>query len=381
MSRSAAHRWLLVLAALNCLGGCTLRGPLYAEGEIGGEAVAANLDSPLAQAYLQPQAASRLPQDLNARLQQLEHRYPGVPQPLAIAELTERTSIDFASLLFARRLLAQPQNLQLQLLSSRLAERLGEGVLAAQRARLFQRYHALVIPGWYWQTRSETGADLAYPRRRFAALGLSSTLVETDEHANVERNAAIIAAAVREARSLGKPVILISASKGGADTAYALGHELAGEPLTHVHGWLNIGGVVGGSTFAQIALADPAFWLAEEGMPPDTPLSALHSMLPGPSAERLAGLRLPQHVPVVNYAALPFASTLHARSQASFAALAPHGPNDGAALMHELLVPGAPSVLEIGVDHYMRDARVMPRVVALMMILMDCRYALGVREC
>jgi len=370
---------LLVLSAL-LLGGCTVRGPLYAEGKIAGERVAANMDSPLAQGYLQTELAKQRPALLR-QLKKLEQAYPGLPGSEQLAELTSRSSVDFATLLFARRLLARPDNDHLQQLSSELASRLGSPQTQEQRRRLFEQHHMLVVPGWYWQTRAETGADLAYPRQRLDALGLESSLIETDEHGSVEKNGAIIAEAIRAARSLDKPVILVSVSKGGADTAYALGHELADEPLDHLKGWLNIGGVVGGTTFARIALSDPEFWMREEGWPRNTPLTALQSLLPESSSERLARLRMPERVTVVNYAALPFASTLHHRSNSSFAALAEYGPNDGAALSHELLIPGAPSVLEIGVDHYMRDLRVMRRVIALLMVLMDCQLSSRVNQC
>ena len=372
-------RCLLLLALFFGVTGCVmLGGHGYAEGEVAGEEVAARLDSPLAQAYLQPQDAAA---GLRARIQAIEVAYPGVPAASELTALTAETSPDFASLLYARRLLQQPRNRVAQQRSRELGQQLSLSRLDARRARLFETHHVLVVPGWLWQTRSESGADLAFPRRFLAGLGLRSTLVETAENGTVEANAGIVAQALRQARELDRPVVLVSVNKGGPEVAYALGHELAGEDLGHVRGWLNIGGVVGGSSFAQVALADPKTWLASEGLPQDTPLESLQSLLPRPSQVRLQRLHMPADLTVVNYAAMTFASTLDARSHNSYAALSPLGPNDGAALMHELLMPGSASVLEVGIDHYMRSRRVMQRVTALLLMVMDCDQALGVQRC
>jgi hypothetical protein len=370
MTLWATVRGLLLLGLFFSLAGCAmLGGHGYAQGEVAGEEVAARLDSPLAQAYLQPRDAAP---DLRARIRGIEAAYPGVPDAAQLAALTADTSPDFASLLYARRLLQQPLNLAAQQRSHQLAQGLSLAGLDARSAHLFATHHALVVPGWFWETRSETGADLAFPRRFLAGLGLRSTLVETDEHGTVEANAGIIAQALRKARELDRPVVLVSVSKGGPEVAYALGHELAGEDLAHVRGWLNIGGVVGGSTFAQVALADPETWFASEGLPRDTPLEPLRGLLPRPSQARLQGLQMPSGITVINYAAMTFSTTLDARSHNSYAALSPLGPNDGAALMHELLMPDSASVLEIGIDHYMRSRRVMRRVIALLLMIMEC---------
>ena len=372
-------RCLLLLALFFSVTGCAmLGGHGYAEGKVAGEEVAARLDSPLAQAYLQPQDAAPA---LRARIRTIEVAYPGVPDAMQLAALTAETSPDFASLLYARRLLQQPLNRVAQQRSHELAQRLSLSRLDARHAHLFETHQALVVPGWFWQTRSETGADLAFPRRFLAGLGLRSTLVETDEHGTVEANAGIVAQAVRQARELDRPVVLVSVSKGGPEVAYALGHELAGEDLDHVRGWLNIGGVVGGSTFAQVALANPKTWFASEGLPRDTPLEPLRGLLPRPSQARLQGLQMPTGITVINYAAMTFSTTLDPRSHNSYEALSPRGPNDGAALLHELLMPGSASVLEIGIDHYMRSRRVMRRVIALLLLMMDCDQVLGVQRC
>ena len=115
-------RCLLLLALFFSVTGCAmLGGHGYAEGKVAGEEVAARLDSPLAQAYLQPQDAAPA---LRARIQTIEVAYPGVPDAMQLAALTAETSPDFASLLYARRLLQQPLNRVAQQRSHQLAQRL-----------------------------------------------------------------------------------------------------------------------------------------------------------------------------------------------------------------------------------------------------------------
>ncbi len=361
----------IIVFVLSCISACgTPKGPLYAEGEFVGEVVAANMDSEIAMYALAP--SDDEPVELRQRRQQLERTVSEIPSAAELQFLAQQGSTDFASVVYARAMLAQPGNRRWQTQSHLLRTQLNAAKTKQRLQRIFANHHALVVPGWHWRSRPETGAALSYPRKILASYGLQSTLVETDEHGSVERNGKIIAQAIKDAQSLHKSIVLVSASKGGADTAYALGAELNDHQMAHLKGWLNVGGIIAGSTLIDMAADDPQHWLDWMGFDEDTPLTAVHSLTTDVASARLAKLEFSDEVTIINYAALPFGSTLQEKPRYGYANLAAYGPNDGAALIQQLLVPGSHTVLEIGLDHYMRSPRAMHRLVALLMMIMEC---------
>lgn len=363
--------FLIISLAVSVLSACgTPKGPLYAEGEIVGEMVAANMDSEIAKYTLAPSADE--PIELRQHRQQLEQTIGAIPDAAELQHLVKQGSPDFASVVFARALLGQPNNKRWQMQSRQLSEQLDTDEIKLQLEKVFAKHHALLVPGWHWKTRTDTGADLSFQRRILASFGLQSTLIETDEHGSVENNGVIIAQAIKDASALNKSIVLISASKGGADTAYALGAKLDASQTPYLKGWLNIGGIIAGSTLVDHAIDDPKRWLRWIGFAEDTPVTAIFGLNTEDASARLSQLKFPDSVTIVNYAALPFASSVNDKSVHSYTKLAAYGPNDGAALIQEMLVPGGHTVLEIGLDHYMRSRKAMHRAIALLLMIMEC---------
>ncbi len=354
------------------LSGCTtLKGPYYASGKIGNQTISENLDSDIAKIAL----TSSHKQYTDPRIKQLLARLDisNTPNPYQLQSLVSDGSTDFATIIYARNLLSEGNNPYWQSHSLDLSKHINSPATKAQIKENFSQHHALLVPGWNWETRHDTGADLEFQRKALALFGLTSSLVRTNEHGNVEQNAEIIINAIEEAKNLNKSIIIISVSKGGADTAYALGKLLNSEEAPHLSGWLNIGGIISGSTLVDLEVNDPEKWLLSIGFAPDTPLTAVRSLQKDISFKRASDLSYPENVTIVNYVALPFASNLSKQSRYSYQRLAQYGPNDGAALTHEMLVPNSPTVLEIGLDHFMRSLRAMNRAIALLYMISESK--------
>ena len=269
-------------------------------------------------------------------------------------------------------LLNQEYNKHWQTQSYQLSKTISSNETKERLTETFESHHALLIPGWHWKTRSDTGADLEFQRRILASFGLQSTLVETNEHGTIEENARLIAAAINRLSSLNKPIVIISVSKGGAETAYALGAELDNEQAAYIKGWLNIGGLIAGSSLVDHSSHDPKRWLRSIGFSEDTPVSAFNGLKTHVASARLAELNFPNDLTVINYVGVPFASSVNEKAKYSYSLLAKQGPNDGAALTQEMLMPNGVTVLEIGLDHYMRSRRAMNRAISLLLMIMEC---------
>ena len=348
---------------------CAHQGPNYASGSIAGQIVAENMDSDIAKSALSSTHGEYSDPRINEIFKTLD--IVDTPSPEQLQSLVELGSTDFASIIYARSLLNKSDNSYWQEQSLKLSRNLKNDQTFADIRDNFSNYHVLLVPGWNWQTRTDTGADLKFQKKVLASYGLTSSLIRTQEHGDVETNANIIAKAIKQSSELDKSVILISVSKGGADTAYALGNVLNIKDAPHLAGWLNIGGIIAGSTLVDLEMRDPEQWLQSIGFAKDTPLTAVRSLQKNISAERNAKLNYPANITIVNYVALPFASSLSKQSRYSYTRLAQYGPNDGAALTYEMLVPEKPTVLQIGIDHFMRSFDAMNRAIALLYMISE----------
>jgi len=275
--------------------------------------------------------------------------------------------VDYAALVFARRVLDDPFNQRAQAI---YADALAGGEADVSGARgtnpPWSDYLVLLVPGWGYRSQPGTGADLAVPRAVLTRFGMPNRLVEIPETGTVEQNAAVIAGAVRRERAAGKPIILVSASSGGNAVAQALGELLTQDDAHAVRAWLNVGGILYGSPLADDALRWPKRWAARLFMAfHGWDVAAVESMTARASRARMSRLTLPAHVRVVNYIGIPLSGDVSPQARNGYHALRREGPNDGLALLPDLLAPRGVTVAELGRDHFFQDARLEEKIRAL----------------
>ena len=93
------------------------------------------------------------------------------------------------------------------------------------------------------------------------------------------------------------------------------------------------------------------------------------SMLSGHRRNVFAALRLPPHVHIVNLTAVPLSGQINRRALAYNRLLDDYGPHDGSLLIVDQLVDGAPTVTELGFDHFLLDPLVGEKSLALVRVL------------
>jgi hypothetical protein len=226
------------------------------------------------------------------------------------------------------------------------------GASELQRGPAAFPYMVLFAPSWMYRTHPETGADFAAPRRLAVRLGIRHRVIETEESASIDDNAVTIAAAIRAAQTEAGGVIVLSASKSGAEAAFALTRLLAPEETRHVAAWVNVVGALGGSPLADSALRPPLFWLTRavfwvRGWNWD----GVRSMATEPSRRRLHGARMPESIAVVNVVAVPVSGSVGTTVWGGYRLLLRHGPNDGVVLLADTVWPGGTNIVAIGPDH------------------------------
>lgn len=355
---------LLTLAGLALLiQGCAVGSKLQASGTVAGHRLAGTVDSPHARDYL---AGRPLPAELaEMRAQYLEHGL--VPSRTALAAIARRYSPDVATLLLIETVSAQPD--------ARNLRRRFEAEVASLRGRGLENTDTqfpedlvvLVVPGWFYVAHAaDTGADLADQRRILEEMGVDNHLVPIDENGTVEDNARIVADAIREHSD--RPVLLVSASKGGAEVAYALARGLEPADTRAIVGWISIGGVLRGTPFADRVFQPDLCWLARlklrsEGFDME---GARSLQTTNPS---FRDLNVRAHFPIVTYIASPLSGHISDRGSFGYNRMRDHGPNDGLTLLADELIPGSTPLLVPGVDHFFEHEDTALWTAALFRIL------------
>ena len=266
--------------------------------------------------------------------------------------LSQEASLDFAALSFARALGAQTTSRAAQAAFHRfLQDGAADAEESLRRPGAFP-YTVLFAPSWMYQSHPETGADFAYQRRLLDRLGVAHRLIPSRQDASVEENAVAIAEAIRAEKHGGQRLIVVSASKSGAEVALALSRVLLPEDAAGVVAWINIVGALGGSPLADIALRPPTSWLARSVFwLRGWDWAGMVSMGTQASRGRLRGARMPDSITVVNVVAVPLSGSVGATVWWGYQILRSHGPNDGAVLLVDTVWPGGINLLAFGPDH------------------------------
>src|ERR1700754_893567 len=83
-------------------------------------------------------------------------------------------------------------------------------------------YDVLIVPTYLYKRPLVSGADLSAPRKGLQAAGFTCYFVETADDGPIESNAEIVMTAIRAHANSGRRLLIVSASKSGAEVALAL---------------------------------------------------------------------------------------------------------------------------------------------------------------
>jgi len=358
-SHLIAH--LSILALLSSCAG--LSTGFAARGKVAGQTIETHVDSEAARYYLASYLAGvRGDATLDARIDRVYRgAHTDLPDRSELKRLSDEFSIDFAALHLADRIARVPVNRRFwDAYDQALAYT--RKVFGQDRVRLPAAaggYEVLFVPGYLYKRHRYTGADFAAPRAALQRVGLERHFVETDEDGAIEANADIVEAAIRLRAPGGRRLIVVSASKSGAEVALAL-TRLGTAGTNHVAAWINIVGTLQGT-----ALADNGLWYQLENFIGHVDIAGVESLTTARSRERFQAFRIPEHMLVVNYIGIPLTGSLSSWARAGFLELKNHGPNDGLALLSDLILPHGLTMAELGSDHFLLDEQIDVKTIAL----------------
>jgi hypothetical protein len=369
----------LVAAVFIALAACQSIPRLPAGGQWHGHPLNTTVDSQAALDYLQAFHAPPSPNSeaLKASFAQARQQVASAGPKLreALFAVAQQHSVDVAALVAADHWLGLACH---QAITQNLAQR--QAALAAAPALPDQalpganQYVMLFVPGWdYAANGAQTGSDFALQRRLATRHGFDNQLVPLASTGGVEENAQTVAQAVRAQAQAGKAVVLVGASSGGPAIHLALVELLSASERQAVKAWLNLGGIVQGSPLVEYL---PGFALRLVAWYNGWSVQAIRSLGAPASRARFAGLTerldLTREMLVINYLGIPLSGQISRLAEHGYGPLRAHGPNDGLALLPDMLLPHAPTIIALGSDHFLgQHPQVETKTVAMMAMLLD----------
>ena len=287
-----------------------------------------------------------------------------------VHKIATEYSLDAATIYTLNRLYEMPQNKEAQNSYSRFLNTLKQKRVPEEVEALQSKYF-LFIPGFAYKEDPTTGADLARQRELLTSYGVPNKLIETEEYGLVDDNAQVIANTIAKISKTHNDVVLVSASKGGLETAIALGKILDDEQTKNVSAWVSVGGILRGSPIADRYLKGPnrlfaGFMLWTKGHKMEVVKDISHAM----RSQTYNDLKFPKHIQKIHFVGVPLTAQVHKRIKGRYCAIQKkYGPNDGLTTIPDALTPGGIVVSELGLDHYFKDDAIDLKTLALACLL------------
>lgn len=361
---------IAAIALLLVVSGCATRQPVTATGRIAGQEVNAAVDGDLARHYLEDYGdGSDMDRVIDLAIAKTR---PDPFDAVSLEALTAATSTDFATLYFVRALYDDPVNRAMQDRFEILFRGHVEEGAAGSTPPRDASWVIAFVPGYGYARKPSTGADFALQRALLQARGYNVHLIETGEIGYVEPNAAIIA---RELEALGaayENIIVVSTSKGGPETALALGTPANHAALRNVRAWISVGGIFRGSPYADHLHHHPfRCVIAAIAALRDNPRGMIRNLSTEVRAPIMDGLSLPADLLVVHYVGAPLESQVEPANRRRYQALKHLGPNDGLTLLADEIVQGNVVITALGLDHYYRHPQIDLITLALTELVLE----------
>jgi len=287
---------LAILLALSACAGLPVRGT------VGGQTIETRVDSEAARYYLGSYlAGNRTNPTLDARIDQIYQAIDGhLPGRIELKELSDEFSVDFAALYMADQIARVPANRRFRSAFEQVYEytrkAFPEGRMQVPQAG---NYDVLLVPTYLYKRITFTGADMAAPRKALQKVGFTCHFVETQDDGTIEANADLVAAAIRALAPSGRRLIIVSASKSGAEVALAL-TKLGPAETHHVAAWINTVGALQGTPLIDDRVLPEVEFIVGKVNP-----AGVASMTTTQSRQRFESFRIPKPVLVANYSGIP----------------------------------------------------------------------------
>ncbi len=286
-----------------------------------------------------------------------------------MALVSNNLSTDFATLFLIDELLKKESNRKAQQVYQSFDKetRVLEIDQQSEFLRKAGEYVFVFVPGLFYVRHPETGGDFAAQRSQLEALGLHTHLVKTKETGLVVENAKQVANDIVEISKSDMKIILVSASKGGPEVAYALGHVLGHSESKNVKAWISLGGVLRGSAVADRYLTGLNRWYAKSILFfIGEKISFVEDIGTTASLKRYDSLKFSKDLLTIHFVGAPLSSQVSPKVKDTYQKLSRFGPNDGLTTLVDELTPDGIVITELGLDHYYKHEHIDRKTISLL---------------
>ena len=284
-----------------------------------------------------------------------------------LAELTNAYSLDVATLYFLQRAYRTAQNKKAQddyIHYFKMQQANSKPDLA-----LLESHYVVFIPGLAYKEDTTTGANFARQQRLLTSLGISNELIEIDEWGLADENAQFISDRLKALSQQYNKIMVVSASKGGLETAITLGKMLTPAETQSIKSWVSVGGILRGSPIADHYLTAPKCWFAEFMLwTKKKKIDVVRDMSYQSRAKEFSKLEFPPHLKIIHFVGAPLSTQLDKKIKGRYCSMKSFGPNDGLTPLADQLTENGIIISEIGLDHYFRDIHIDQKTLALALV-------------
>lgn len=336
---------------------CTPKKSLKAEGYLFGRPFAATLDDPLA-VHLLTHADHKEVIDLFSK-------YSAMPlDTTTLIEIAQNYSMDVATLYFLQRAYYLPQNNLAQKQYLAYLDKL-KTKNANDLVTPLKDFYVVFVPGLNYHDTSN-GGDFAKQRKLLLDFGVKNELIQTGNWGFTNVNAEIIAGRLKELSQQYENIIVVSASKGGLETAITLGRLLKPEEIKPVKAWVSVGGILKGSPVADKYLTWPKCWIAEIGLLfVRQNINLVRDVSYSKRQKDFSSLKFPEHIKRIHFVGAPLSTQIHKRIKSTYCSIKGFGPNDGITPIADETTEDGIIVSELGFDHYYQHPEIDKKTIAL----------------
>jgi len=343
---------LFILAVSSIYNIAVAQKSFSVDGTLFGRQIQTNVDNELAKTMLTK------PEDSDA-LQLFSEYSTRENSTETLYEITQKYSVDVASLFFVEKLYSQVKNRCAQNYYLSAIDTIS-AVQNVRQLSFLQNYYIVFVPGLMYKN-AKNGSNFLNQRRLLDSIGIRNEMINIDEIGFVEDNAEIIAHRLRELSIYHDNIILVSVSKGSLETAIALEKISNHQEFSFVKAWVNVGGILRGTPIAdywaplyhRTWMSCGLFFIGKR-----IELKAiLFNLSYKRCKEKYKTFKIPAEITVVNLIGVPLGRQKKPKIYA---------PNDGFSPLPDAIFEEGIVIIEPGVDHFFKGIDLNKRMIAIL---------------
>lgn len=363
---------VLFICSLVIGSSCESISEISAKGFIGPYRIETTVDHQIARYYLEHQKESH-PEDSSyiELIRQIEQEFDGtIPDTYQLKSISDKTSVDFATIFYCRKLISLSKNISIQ---EKFLHYLASARSGHWKPVIRENTAVILVPGFdYEATGSQSGANLLVPQKVISDLGVEVHFVDINPLGSVAENAQYLKQYIQNFKGT-KDLIIAGPSSAGPAIHMTLGGLLSLNEVSKIKAWLNLGGIIGGSKILEwidsgVTSGIWKYILWHHDWSPES----FNSLKPEVSKQRLKQWTLPGHIQVVNYLGSSLSGQITNYAKDNYRIMRSMGPNDGLALLPDLIYEDGYTILAAGSDHFFaEDPELRLKSQALLAVMLD----------